>query len=337
MTDERSHDTPQRGDLPAEIERDLAQWRAVTSSDVPDIRTAVARARLERAAANPWRSFMNSTRPWFVPAAVTAVLAVALLVVPVSYEHVTGDRVTLALAKTQDPAALVTIAQEMKSALHASGVRVESRGEAVSFVADVPRSSGVPAARAGAAFASALEKRGYQATVATAPIREKVTGSVYAFARDVVIKVDVADKSAAQIESEIRSQLENAGIPDARVSVMHGDKQEKVTMELPLRTAGSAGSNNTPANVKIALTKNGEDLAGKGHRVLMRMEKAPDGGRTLHLTVGNEGQEQTFDIEHTEAMNDAQLEAAITDKFRAAGLPGSISVQDGHVTIEPIR
>jgi len=300
MTDERSHDTPPSGNLPAEIERDLAQWRAVTSSDVPDIRTAVARARLERDAGNPWRIFMKSTRPWFVPAAVTAVLAVALLVVPVSYEHVTGDRVTLALAKSQDPAALVTIAQEMKSALHASGVRVESRGSTVSFVADVPRSSGVPAAHVASAFAAALEKRGYQATVATAPIREKVTGSVYAFARDVVIKVDVADKSAAQIESEIRSQLENAGIPDARVSVLRGENQEKVTMELPHRTIGSAGSGETPANVKIALTRNGEDLAGKGHRVLMRMEKAPDGGRTLHLTVGNEGQEQTFDIEHTE-------------------------------------
>jgi len=334
MTDERSHDTPHRGDLPAEIERDLAQWRAVTSSDVPDIRTAVARARLEREAGTPWRTFMRSTRPWFVPAAVTAVLAVALLVVPVSYEHVTGDRVTLALAKTQDPAALVTIAQEMKSALHASGVRVESRGTTVSFVADVPRSSGVPAAHVAAAFAAALEKRGYQATVATAPIREKATGSVYAFARDVVIKVDVADKSAAQIESEIRSQLENAGIPDARVSVSTGSNQEKITMELPPRTGGSGGA---PANVKVALTKNGEELAGKGNRVLMTMEKAPDGGRTLHLTVGAEGQEQTFDIEHTEAMSDAQLEAAIGEKLRAAGLPGTIKVQDGHVTIEPSR
>jgi len=97
--DERSHGTPQRGDLPAEIERDLAQWRAATASDVPDTRTAVARARLERDADTPWRTFMNSTRPWFVPAAVTAVLAVALLLVPVSYERTTGDRVTLALAK----------------------------------------------------------------------------------------------------------------------------------------------------------------------------------------------------------------------------------------------
>ena len=337
MTDERSHGTPQRGDLPAEIERDLAQLRTVTSSDVPDIRTAVARARLERDADTPWRKFMNSNRPWFVPAAVTAVLALALLLVPVSYERTTGDRVTLELAKMPDPAALVTIAQQMKSALHASGVRVEAAGTSVSFVADVPRSSGVPAARAGAAFAAGLEKRGYQATVATAPIREKVTGSVYAFARDVVIKVDVADKSAAQIESEIRSQLENAGIPDARVSVSTGANQEKITMELPPRTAGSGGSGGAPANVKVALTKNGEDLAGKGNRVLMTMEKAPDGGRTLHLTVGNEGQEQTFDIEHTEAMSDAQLEAAIGEKLRAAGLPGTIKVENGHVTIEPTR
>jgi hypothetical protein len=213
---------------------------------------------------------------------------------------------------------------------------VLAEGAGVSFVADVPRSSGVPAARAGAAFAAALEQRGYKATVATAPIREKVTGSVYAYARDVVIKVDLADKSAAQIEGEIRSQLESAGIPDARVSVTTGDKQEKVTMELPPRIA-SGGSGDAPANVKVALTKNGEDLAGKGSRVLFRMEKAPDGGRTLHLTVGNEGQEQTFDIEHTEAMSDAQLEAAISEKLSAAGLPGTIKVQDGHVTVEATR
>ena len=70
---------------------------------------------------------------------------------------------------------------------------------------------------------------------------------------------------------------------------------------------------------------------------MMTMEKAPDGGRTLHLTVGNEGQEQTFDIEHTESMSDAQLEAAIDEKLRAAGLPSTIKVENGHVTIEPTR
>ena len=186
---------------------------------------------------------MNSTRPWFVPAAVTAVLAVALLLVPVSYERTTGDRVTLALAKAPDPAALVTIAQQMKSALRASGVRVESAGTTVSFVADVPRSSGVPAARAAAAFAAGLEKRGYEATVATAPMREKVTGSVYAFARDVVIKVLHGSLSR---EPEMRERFRREAEAAARLShpficsmVDLGETGDLVYLAMPYYAVGS--------------------------------------------------------------------------------------------------
>jgi hypothetical protein len=327
MTDERMHDTPRRGELPAEVERDLAQWRDVTARDVPELRTAMARARLTRDAASPWRTLMN--RPFFVPALVTAVVAIALLVVPVSYERTTGDRVTLTLASAKDPAA---IAQEMKTALHASTVSVRSTDGALSFVADVPRASRVNAQAVSLALASALKSRGYDATVATAPIREKVTGNVYAFARDVVVKVDIADKSAAQIEDEIRSQLSAAGIPDAQVSVSTGEGDRKqVTMELP-RTLAPVGT--APAKVQVDLTKNGEALARKGHTLNMQVTQAPDGGRTIHLTVGSDGQSQTFDIEHTETMTDAQLSEAIAEKLQAAGMNVALKVENGRITVE---
>ena len=276
---------------------------------------------------------MNANRPWLVPAAVAAVLALALLVVPVSFERTTGDRVTLTLASANDPAALPAIAREMKQALGASVVRVQAEGNAIAVVAEVPRTSRVNVPQTALAFAEALGARGYDASVATAPIREKVSGNVYALARDVVVKVDVANKSAAQIEGEIRSQLEAAGIPDARVSVSTGDGQrQEISMELP-RTLRSPGE--SPGNVRVDLTKNGENLAGKGHTVNMLMTKAPDGGKTLHLTIGNEGQSSTFDIEHVETMSDAQLSAAIVEKLHAAGMTGiNLKVENGRISVE---
>ena len=316
MTDERTNDT-----LPAEASRDLAQWRDATARDVPALRTAMARARLTHDTASPWRKLMK--RPWMIPATVTAVLAIALLVVPVSYVRTTGDRVTLTLASANDPAA---IAREMKTALHASAVSVLSTNGALSLVADVPRTSKVNASAVGAAFAVALNARGYDASVATAPIREKVSGNVYAFARDVVVKVDVANKSSAQIESEIRDQLAAAGIQNAQVSVTTGDgDKQQVTMELPL----SKASGTAPANVKVDLTKNGQDLAQTGHTVNMHMEQTPDGGRTIHMTIGG----QTFDIEHTEKMSDAELSAALGEKLRAAGMNIDLKVENGRITV----
>jgi len=336
MTDERIHDTPRRGELPAEVGRDLAQWRESTARDVSDLRTAVARARIERDAASPWRKFMNANRPWLIPAAGAAVLALALLVVPVSFERTTGDRVTLTLASVEHATAIPAIAREMKAALHASSVRVEGAGDQIVFVADVPRTSRVNALQTASAFAGALDARGYEASVTTAPIREKVSGNVYAFARENVIRVEVADKSAAQIESEIRSQLAAAGIPDAQVSVSTGDgDRKKVTMEVH-RTPPSSGEPSAP--VRVELTKDGEDLAKKGNTVNIRMSQAPGGGKTLHLTIGSEGQSNTFDIEHVETMNDAQLSAAIGEKLRAAGMTGiDLKVEGGRISVESMR
>jgi hypothetical protein len=98
-------------------------------------------------------------------------------------------------------------------------------------------------------------------------------------------------------------------------------------MELPRTTAPSGSA---PAKVQVDLTKNGENLAAKSHTVNMQMTQTPDGGCTIHMTVGG----QTFDIEHTETMSDAELSAAIVEKLRAGGLTGvDLKVENGRITI----
>jgi len=338
MTDERFANTPRRGDLPAELERDLAQLREVTARDVPTLNQAVARVRLERGADSPWRNRLMNARnhPWLVTAGIAAVLAIAMLVVPVSYERTTGTRITLRLDHVKNPAGVTAIAKEMKAALGAP-VRIDaeqsSGGAVFSFVASVPTAQHTNPAAIAAALAKELGARGYEASVATAPIREKVSGSVYAFARDVVIKVDMTDKSAAQVESEIRQKLADAGIPNAQVSVTEsGENQQKVTMEMHHEPTDPAQA---PGNVKLELTKNGQDLAPKGSTINMRMTKTSDGGKTLLLDIGKDGQQTTVEIPHVEAMSDAQLSAEITSRLQAAGITDMrVTVEDGRLSVE---
>jgi hypothetical protein len=339
MTDERFANTPRRGELPAEVERDLAQLRDVTARDVPTLNQAVARVRLERGADSPWRNrFMNATRnhPWLVTAGVAVVLAIAMLVVPISYERTTGTRVTMRLDHVKNPAGIAAIAKEMKGALGAP-VRVDAEGSpdgaVFSFVASVPQASRTNPAAIAAALAKELGARGSEASVATAPIKEQVSGTVYAFARDVVIKVDMTDKSAAQVESEIRQKLAEAGIPDAQVSVSEpGANQQKVTMEMHHEGTNPAEA---PGNVKLELTKNGQDLAAKGSTVGMRMTKTSDGGKTLLLDIGKDGQTTTVEIPHVEALSDAQLAAEITSRLQAAGISDlRVTFENGRLSVE---
>lgn len=283
---------------------------------------------------------MNATgqarnHPWLVTAGVAAVLTIAMLVVPIPFERTTGTRVTIKLDHVNNPAGIAAIAKEMKGALGAP-VRVEAEGSpggaVFSFVASVPKTTHANPAAIAAAFAKELGARGYEASVATVPIKEKVSGTVYALARDVLIKVDVTDKSAAQVESEIREKLAAAGIPDARVSVTDGDHNQKVTMEMHAEATSAAEA---PGNVKLELTKNGEDLAAKGSTVDIRMMKTSDGGKTLLLDIGKDGQHSTVEIPHIEAMSDAQLSAEVSSRLRAAGITDMrITVEGGRLSVE---
>ena len=161
-------------------------------------------------------------RPWLATAGLIVLIAAAMLVVPVSYDRTVGHDVALTLTGVKDLSRARDIARELEAVLGVKHVTVQAAqdaGASLTFDAFVPVRSGVdPGARA-RAFAKELEQRGYAAAAVSTPKRERVAGSVYAYAKDLVIQVSTDGKSAAQIEAEIRQRLADAGITNTSVSV----------------------------------------------------------------------------------------------------------------------
>lgn len=281
---------------------------------------------------------MNNRSPWLATAALSAVIVIASLVVPFSYEKVTGHDLTLALSGTQDMAQVQAIAKELKAAVHAGGIQVtaENRNGALTFLlnARVPSTAGIDVASVGNAFASQLEERGFTASVETKLVREKVSGNVYAYARDVTVRVETSGKNAAQIEAEIRQQLAAAGITNAQVNVVdEGGNKRKVTVE-----AHAESNNGTPPeqpNLKLELTKNGQTIApGDGQSIEVQKIKTST-GMNLELKYTNNGRTTKSTVANVDKMSDAEVAAALKSQLQAAGFNVDVKVEGGKISIEP--
>jgi len=335
MTDER-HQVPRGDELPREIQRDMMAFREATARDLPELALDVTPVRHRVRAGLTWKERLMNNRPWFATAAVAGIFVIASLVVPFSYEKVTGHDLTLSLSGTQDMAQVQAIAKELKAAVHAGGVqvRMENQNGALTYVftARVPASAGIDAAAVGHTFASQLEERGFTASAQATPVREKVSGNVYAYARDVVVRVEMSGKNASQIEAEIRQQLAAAGITNTQVNVVDEAGQRKVTVE-----AQSTGSdpNVEHPNLQLELTKDGQVMPpGDGQSIEVRKLKT-DTGMNLEMTFKKDGRSTQATVPNVDRMSDADLAAALQSQLVAAGFNVNVKVEGGKISIEP--
>jgi hypothetical protein len=334
MTDRRHESRGQD----AEMATDLEALRRESARNLPSIesivRTATRRPRT-------WEEYLMATfgflrrRPWVSTALAGALAAIALLVVPFSYERITGQKIALTLSSPNlDAARIRQIAGQFKDVTHANGVIVEAN--AMNGATRYVLSSTIPgrsaAAMSARALAAELSKRGYDASVEVTPVRERVMGSMVAYAMDRVIQISVDDKSAAALESEIRQRLTEAGIPNASVSVEDVPGGQKVKIEATRQNVGEPGTGNEEPMPELQLTKGGVPLDQHGFTVRAEKRKSPD-GTTLTLRVQDEGKSATIEVPHAETLSDAALASQVENQLRAAGIEATVTATNGKVEI----
>jgi len=340
MSEVRStSDRPGAGGSPSGFDLvgdDLMALRSVTAGDQPSLETSLRAARRRAAGetgeglAMVFRVFRR--RPALATAVVVLVVAVGLLMFPVSYQRTVGYDVALSLdgakiAQTQ----VKGIARGFQEALGAQGARVEASMEngRLAYVLKAPAPGDVR--ERARAFARELNARGYVASVETTPRRETVSGNVYAYAMSRVIEVSTDGKSAAEIESEIRQRLTEAGVTNMEVSVTDvGDQQREVKVNAEHQVVDGATHQELP---ELVLTKNGQPVAeGLGIRVMKKKDAA--GVVTLVVAVTLDGKTTTAEVPNAAAMDDAALGAEIEERLLAAGIDVVVNVHGEEITVE---
>ena len=276
---------------------------------------------------------ITKRRPWLVTLLAAVVVAVALLAVPVSYERTTGHQVDLTIAGALEPARLGPIAGQFKAALGAGPVEVRIENGNTVLSAFLPKSARSFSPALAQAFAKELSAKGYHATASTETVKEKTSGNVYAFAAEQVIRIEGTNKTAAQLESEIRQRLSQAGVPDAQVKVTDqpgGGRNIEVTME---RQRVGASSVPEPQVPTIQITKNGMPVEGEGLEIRVEKMKTADGTETMKVEAVQGARTATATIKNPGSLGDAGLAAEIQRQLSAQGITGNIRVQNGRISV----
>ncbi len=279
-------------------------------------------------------------RPAMAAVAIGAVVVIAALFVPVSYERAVGNDVGLTLSGDRVQPELRAIAQDLKGRLGTGAVSVEAIQEegAPQFVL---RTSSNERSRekvegAALAFARELAAKGYSASVQVTPRRETVRYPVAAYAWDQIIQISVDGKSAPQLESEIRQRLGEAGVPDAQVSVTdHPGGGRDVTLKVERQHQGPAGSAPAEPMPQLVLTKDGAPIAD-GFGVKIR-KKNLNGVVSLLVDVTQDGKAATAEIPNAGSMSDAELASAISSRLTQAGINARVQVVNGEVKVEAVK
>ncbi len=309
----RSQDEPAGFGLDAELRADLEALRSVSARDLPTFEETTRAVAAERSRHTREGFLMSTlrqsrTRPWLSTAIAVAALAAIMLVVPISYERTIGHSVALQVAAPAlDSAAATRIAHELSTALGATNVNMTSDDAGYRIDAQVPSHSAKGVTRVASAFAAELTARGLTAQATVTPRTERVSSSVYAMARDrLEIRVDRGGKTPAQLEADIRAQLEAAGLTNPDVHVTYDGNQTQVQIH-----AGDGAGGTNPAS----------GTAGK-----------------LDLDVKTPGPNQRqIKVEHAAGMTDADLKAEIERQMREQGINATVTVQNGEVRVQPVK
>jgi hypothetical protein len=280
-----------------------------------------------------WTGFLKK-RPRLATLAATAVVAAALLVVPISYDKVVGHDVTLSLAGDGLNQNLVSgIAAEFKEALDSDMVNVNADQDDGNLLYTFSaRATGSNAPAVSEAFARTLTGRGLVAEANSTPVKERVSSNVYAMALDNVVHISIDGKSAEELEAEIATQLEAAGL-DAQVSVtMEGDDHMRIEVQATAEGDCQIHAGECP---QIVLTSGGEPLGGEFEDVSCRMmiKETASGARQLMIEVDDNGNTVTATVDDPESLSDSELAVRVHQQFAAQGLDVSVSAQNGRVRL----
>ena len=321
-----------------EVERDLRSLHAMTGERLASLDTHVhaARDRAERE-----RRFMTGFRWVRWTAATAAVVALALLLIPVSYNKTTGQDVALTFSapglQDQDVKAL---AVKFKEALQQDAVKVtaEAGNQGITYTLRgfVPRDAHRDANAVAAAFTGVLESKGYTVSSSVTPHVERVSGSVYAMAMNQVIRIETEGKTASQLESEIREQLEAAGLPNPEVSVTDTDGKREVKVIAKAESHDHSQPLPDIAEPTIVLTKNGQEVSDANScQVKVKKIKNEAGVLQLTIDVTYKGQTSQAVIDNADQMSDADVASAIESQLRAAGVDLKVTMNNGQIEVTP--
>jgi hypothetical protein len=348
---------PGTGDAAGIDERmaqDLGALRSVRAKDLPSVHDTIRAAQKLRPdpglEPNGIRRILMQahgfirTRPLVVAATVALVLVIASMVIPVSYDRVTGHDVALTLSGGDLPMEQVAgIAKDMKARLGAGSVSVqaEAGNAGMSFVLNATAAdrSRAEVAEATSGLVHDLAAKGVSAAVSVAPHKERVRYPVAAYAWDQIIQISIDGKSAAQLEDEIRQRLAQAGVPDAQVSVTdapQGGRNVSLKVER-LRSSNDPAEPREPMP-QLVLTKDGAPLGGaNATKVQLQKRKTPDGAVTLIADVTANGKAAKIEVPNIQSMSDSELQSTLQTKFREAGLNVNVTVTNGELKIEPMQ
>jgi len=338
---------------PSQLDRDLAALRDLSTKEIPDLDATIQNIRRRQAAAGAERwnlrrkvmSLFESvrTRPAVAVATIAVLAVLVALVLPVSYEKVTGQDVALTVAGNGiGEADVASLARGFKGALHAGSVMVDARAEdgGPTYVlrTTMPKRSTAEIRQATANFARDLAAKGYAASVQVTPHRERVRYPAVAYAFDQIIQISVDGKSAAALQAEIQSRLAQAGVPNAQVSVTDrpgGGQEVKLNMQRE-----QMGNQPVPPEPmpQVVLTKNGAPLTG-GESMTVKVQKMKDnaGATTLVVDVTQNGKNAKATVPHSDSMSDPALAAEITSQLQRAGIMAKVTVTAGKVSIEETK
>lgn len=283
---------------------------------------------------------------WLRPVLSTlTAVALGLFVVfglPIPFERTVGHDVALTVSgRDLGTERARTIASEMKSLLGAEAVRVEAKassgdGMTYRFFAPLAEPSGAKVRGAVQALAASVKAAGYEAMAEVTPRTERVSGTVYAFAADRVIRISTDGKSAAQLEAEIRDRLLAAGLRDVQVSVSDEGERQKVGIEVHRESAGEPVED-MPA---VVLTKNGQDLGGGDvGECQLRVKKVKDdaGATKLVLDLTKDGRAATLEVPNVDGMSDLTLRSELQSQLDRAGFLVRLEVRDGQISVDSGR
>lgn len=234
-----------------------------------------------------------------------AAAGAALLVMPVSYERTVGHDVRLTISGPgPGPGDVQALARRARAALQAEAVQVRADGAETTLELRVPVRSRAEVARRAELAVREVQAGGARATVAITPRREQVQGRVYAMALDKVIevRVDMTGKTQAQIEEEIRAQLQAGGIADPEVAVERSGDKTRVEI--------------------------GAEVDGPEGKRQMRIVRQQQGGpQQIELRIGD------LDDRREPGMTDDQLREKIERQLRAKGLDPEVQVRGNEIQV----
>jgi hypothetical protein len=333
-----THRNPEDESMNA-IHRDLAAFRKMTEQDVPEL-SHVARAVRNRQSRSEERALMKLFRdhPFMAPAAMTLAVLFLVMFVPVSFDRTVGQDVSLKLSGAAlDEARVKALATEMKSQLGAESVEVHAEAGAgapsLEFRAFVASKSDAQAHDVLNAFQRALTEQGLQVATSLKPRVERVSGNVAAYAAERVIRINTQGKSAAQIESEIRSAMIDAGMDNVQVSVT--DRPEggrEVRIEANHEATQPGQEIEEP---QLVLEGEGQMTDANMLRVKMRKLKDDAGVISLVVEVQDKDRSATATVQNPDSMSESALASEVKSQLFSAGIDADVTFTNGKIEVRP--